>query len=79
MQKVGLQAQGYHYVNIDDCWAAKTRNAEGRLVANSTKFPNGMKYIGDQLHSMGFGFGIYSDAGNETVSFRCSVVMVYVN
>jgi len=30
------------------------------------KFPNGMRYIADQLHSMGMKFGMYSSAGIYT-------------
>jgi hypothetical protein len=32
------------YINIDDCWAADTRDsAMGRLVANAAKFQSGKK------------------------------------
>lgn len=31
-----------------------------------TKFPNGMGYVADQLHSMGLKFGMYSSAGLYT-------------
>ena len=56
---------GYTYVLQDDCWSAG-RDASGKLVADSTKFPHGLPYVTDQLHSMGLGFGIYSDAGALT-------------
>lgn len=35
-------------------------------MANTTKFPNGMGHVADHLHSMGFGFGMYSSAGTYT-------------
>ncbi len=35
-------------------------------MANSTKFPSGMKAVGDALHAMGLGFGMYSSAGVYT-------------
>jgi len=64
--KTGLAGDGYRYVNIDDCWPAKSRNAQGQLVANPTLFPKGMKWLGDYLHSKGLKFGIYEDAGTTT-------------
>ena len=35
----GLQDAGYEYVNIDDCWSLKQRDAQGKLVADPEKFP----------------------------------------
>jgi len=61
----GLRDLGYHYIILDDCWSAG-RDANGSLVANSTKFPSGMKAVGDALHAMGLGFGMYSSAGVYT-------------
>ncbi|HEV3357311.1 MAG TPA: ricin-type beta-trefoil lectin domain protein [Pseudonocardiaceae bacterium] len=62
----GLAAKGYDTVTIDDCWPAKTRDANGNLVADSTRFPDGMAYVGDYLHQRGLKFGIYEDAGTST-------------
>src|SRR3954451_20579956 len=39
MHNNGMQAAGYQYVNIDDCWMAHGRDGSGNLVADSTKFP----------------------------------------
>ena len=61
----GLRDAGYHYVVLDDCWSAG-RNSSGFLQPNTTKFPHGMAYIADQLHNMGLGYGMYSDAGSYT-------------
>ncbi|CAE6441719.1 unnamed protein product [Rhizoctonia solani] len=63
MKKYGLQAAGYNYVNIDDCWSLKNRSKTGELVADPAKFPSGIKNLTDTLHKMGFKAGIYSDAG----------------
>ena len=38
----------------------------GHLQADTTKFPNGMAHVADQLHELGLGFGMYSDAGSMT-------------
>ncbi|KAB5590844.1 hypothetical protein CTheo_5713 [Ceratobasidium theobromae] len=63
MKKLGLQAAGYDYVNLDDCWSLKNRSTSGHLVADPVKFPSGIKNLTDTLHKMGFKAGIYSDAG----------------
>ncbi|CAE6399424.1 unnamed protein product [Rhizoctonia solani] len=66
MKKYGLQAAGYNYVNIDDCWSLKNRSKSGELVAGRIlllMFPSGIKNLTDTLHKMGFKAGIYSDAG----------------
>ena len=60
-----LRDLGYRYIVLDDCWS-NGRTSNGTLAANTTKFPNGMKYVGDQLHSMGLMFGMYSSAGTYT-------------
>jgi alpha-galactosidase len=62
----GMQAAGYKYIVLDDCWSAMKRDADGNLVAHPEKFPSGMKALGDYLHAKGFKFGIYNCAGSET-------------
>lgn len=62
----GMRDVGYQYVNIDDCWMAPRRDKFGNLQADSQKFPNGMKYLADRLHSMGLKLGIYTCPGEKT-------------
>ncbi|HEX3783709.1 MAG TPA: ricin-type beta-trefoil lectin domain protein [Pseudonocardiaceae bacterium] len=62
----GLAAKGYDTVTIDDCWLASSRDSSGNLVADPTKFPDGMAYVGNYLHARGLKFGIYEDAGTQT-------------
>lgn len=63
----GLQAAGYQYVNLDDCWhAAERDNTTKRLQSDPVRFPSGMKALGDYLHGKGFKFGIYTDRGSKT-------------
>ncbi|EWM26302.1 melibiase family protein [Nannochloropsis gaditana] len=62
----GLRDLGYVFVNLDDCWMARNRSAEGGLVEDPVKFPSGIKGLGDYLHALGFKFGIYSSAGSAT-------------
>jgi alpha-galactosidase len=62
----GLKDVGFQYVNIDDCWALPSRNAQGNLVADPARFPSGMKALGDYIHARGLKFGIYTSAGTKT-------------
>ncbi len=62
----GLLAAGYEYLVIDDIWSLRARDENGRLVANPEKFPHGMKYVVDYVHSKGLKFGIYSCDGVMT-------------
>ncbi|MGW7462622.1 ricin-type beta-trefoil lectin domain protein [Streptomyces sp. NPDC054797] len=62
----GLAAKGYDTVTVDDCWMTKSRDAQGRLVVDTAKFPHGMAWLGEYLHAKGLKFGIYQDAGSLT-------------
>ena len=65
--QLGLKDYGYEYIVIDDCWSEKTRDAvTDRLVASAEKFPRGMKFVGDYIHSKGLKFGMYSCDGVRT-------------
>ena len=66
MVREGLLDAGYEYVVIDDIWALKERDKAGRLVPDPEKFPHGMKYLSDYIHSKGLKFGMYSSAGYQT-------------
>jgi alpha-galactosidase len=62
----GLKQAGYQYVNIDDCWSSMQRGADGMLVPDPVKFPDGIKGVADYVHSLGLKLGIYGDAGTKT-------------
>ncbi|MDD6262845.1 MAG: glycoside hydrolase family 27 protein [Clostridiales bacterium] len=62
----GLKDCGYEYVIIDDCWSLRERNEKGEIVPDPEKFPHGMKYVSDYVHSKGLKFGMYSCAGTLT-------------
>lgn len=62
----GYKDAGYEYIIIDDCWSLKERDENGRLVPDPEKFPHGMKYLADYIHSKGLKFGMYSCAGSLT-------------
>jgi alpha-galactosidase len=66
MHNNGMQAAGYQYVNIDDCWPEKQRDANGNLVPDPVKFPDGIKGVAGYVHALGMKLGIYEDAGTAT-------------
>jgi len=63
----GMAQLGWTYVNLDDCWGY-TRSSDGAYQADPTRFPHGMKYVADYLHSKGLKYGLYTDAGVNTCS-----------
>ena len=78
----GYLEAGYDQVSIDDCWERRgpggpkgnetwrknpdSGRVNGSLVPNATRFPGGLKTLGDYMHSRGVKFGIYSDEGTMT-------------
>ncbi|GAA1968065.1 glycoside hydrolase family 27 protein [Catenulispora subtropica] len=66
MHDNGMQAAGYQYVNIDDCWLTHNRDSSGRLVPDPAKFPDGISGTAAYVHSLGLKLGIYEDAGTMT-------------
>lgn len=62
----GLKAVGYQYVNIDDCWQASTRDADGALQPDPVRFPSGIKALADYVHGKGLKLGIYATPGSRT-------------
>ncbi len=64
MVSSGMRDAGYIYVNIDDTWEGKQRDANGNITTNE-KFPD-MKALADYVHSKGLKLGIYSGPGPRT-------------
>ncbi|QRV77859.1 glycoside hydrolase family 27 protein [Ceratobasidium sp. AG-Ba] len=63
----GLKDLGYEYIVVDDCWQAASRESgTNKPVANSERFPNGIKHLSDNVHNLGLKMGIYSSAGTMT-------------
>jgi len=62
----GLRDAGYQYVVVDDCWFNPNRDSSGNLQGDPTRFPSGMKALGDYLHGKGLKFGIYEVPVNKT-------------
>ncbi|QDS73740.1 hypothetical protein FKW77_004773 [Venturia effusa] len=63
---LGLKAVGYHFVTVDCGWTVPKRSASGTLMPNPARFPSGYPALSDFIHSLGLGFGVYSDAGVKT-------------
>jgi alpha-galactosidase len=67
MVSSGMKDAGYVYLNLDDNWMANpARDASGNLRCDPTRFPGGMKALGDYIHSKGLKFGIYGCRGTMT-------------
>lgn len=62
----GYKEAGYQYVCIDDCWSSPNRTIVGDLQPDPERFPNGIKYLADYIHSKGLKFGLYADYGKFT-------------
>ncbi len=71
MVRSGMKDAGYQYIVIDDGWMTRSRDPEGHIIVDSTKFPHGIKAVADYVHSLGLKFGIYSAPG----CFTCQKLM----
>ena len=65
MIRSGMRAAGYRYVNLDDCWMARSRR-RGALRPDPAKFPHGIRALAAYVHSRGLKLGIYAAAGRAT-------------
>lgn len=70
MVESGMKDAGYIYLNLDDNWMAKKRDANGNLTHDPERFPSGMKALGDYIHSKGLKFGLYGDHGLRTCVYN---------
>ena len=61
----GLQAVGYQYIVIDDCYQSG-RDADGNLIVDPARFPSGMAAVAKYVHDKGLKFGIYAVPGSQT-------------
>lgn len=69
----GMQAAGYQYINVDGGWWNSTvsvkgqkeiyRNSSGFPSWDPAKYPKGQPSLIDYIHSKGFKYGHYTDAG----------------
>ncbi|KAF7360120.1 Alpha-galactosidase [Mycena venus] len=78
MKSLGLLDVGYHYVNIDDCYAEKNRTASGDIIPGwwdpiipmsilKREIPDKIRFpnitsMTNQIHDLGFKTGIFCNA-----------------
>ena len=60
----GLQAIGYNYINLDDCWGVRD-NTTKQIEGDPTRFPEGMGAFIAKVHALGFSFGLCKWFGSE--------------
>ena len=59
----GFVAAGYTGIHMDDCWERKEPKRDpqtNELVPEPTRFPHGMKELGDYIHAANATFGLYT-------------------
>ena len=59
----GFAAHGYNSIHMDDCWEQKhppRDPATNKLRADPTRFPSGMKALGDYYHARNLSFAAYT-------------------
>ncbi|GAA4721088.1 cellulose binding domain-containing protein [Phytohabitans rumicis] len=66
MVSSGMRDAGYQYVVVDDCWMNPNRDGAGNLQGDPSRFPSGMKALGDYIHARGLKFGIYQGPLDRT-------------
>jgi alpha-galactosidase len=59
MAEHGLREAGYLYVVVDGGWRATTLAPNGMLLADTVKFPHGIKALADYAHSKRLKFGLH--------------------
>lgn len=64
--RTGLRDAGYLYVNCDDAWLDPSRDRQGNLQGDLVRFPSGIKWLADEIHSRGLLLGLYGCPGVRT-------------
>ena len=54
----GMQALGWNYVNLDDCWALSRDPVNETLTWDASRFPSGIPALITWLHDRNFKFGL---------------------
>ena len=52
MVSSGLKSRGYEFVNLDDCWLTKGRDAKGDLQVDKRAFPDGLEPVIKHVHGL---------------------------
>ena len=64
--RTGLRDAGYRLVNLDDAWLSPSRDRLGNLQGDLVRFPSGIKWLADEMHSRGLLLGLYGCPGVRT-------------
>merc|ERR1711871_1131496 len=92
MSNSPLHAAGYDHIMIDDCWAAcpkidpssghclevAPRGADGRIIPDPQKFPNGFRPLTDLARSLGLHLGIYTSVGSLTCAGYMGWIILFM-
>jgi alpha-galactosidase len=73
LASTGLVSHGFTYVNIDDFYylsPGSNVDSYGRWVIDTSKFPDGMKAVGDYVHGKGEKFGMYLTPGIPVAAYN---------
>ena len=64
--RTGLRDAGYRFVNLDDAWLSPSRDRFGNIQGDLMRFPSGIKWLADEIHSRGLLLGLYGCPGVRT-------------
>jgi len=73
MHDAGLIDHGFQYVNLDDYYILNPGTSVdqyGRWAVDTSKFPSGMKALGDYIHGLGEKFGMYVTPGIPVAAYN---------
>jgi len=67
MVKSGMRDAGYTFVGPDEgvCFE---RGTNGQLTTVLSRYPGGLRGLGDSIHNLGLKYALYTDAGSRTCS-----------
>lgn len=63
-------------MGVDCGWTTPDRLSNGSITWNTTLFPNGFPALGEFLHGLGLGFGVYSDGGTQMCATSTNSIQV---
>lgn len=67
MVSTGLAELGFEYVNLDAGWLTSSRNPNtSELIPVPEKWPSGISFLSNTIHSKGLKLGVYTDISDHT-------------
>jgi hypothetical protein len=75
-----LKKYGYTYIDLDAGWHNdQDFDENGRRLPDATKFPHGIKWLADYVHSKGLKFGLYVEPGMPIVAYNKNGIIAGTN